>query len=76
MESRLPQGRPRAASERRAPAGFPRLPARFAIGDDRGQGLGEYALVLGFVAVLCAAAAAFVGSSIFTMYQNVSSTYP
>ncbi|MFN2459234.1 MAG: Flp family type IVb pilin [Candidatus Velthaea sp.] len=61
-----PHRRPRAASQRRAPA----------VLDDRGQGLGEYALILGFIAVLCVAAAAFVGTSILTQYQNVSSAYP
>ena len=29
--------------------------------DDRGQGLAEYALILGFIAVLCIAAVAFFG---------------
>jgi len=30
--------------------------------DDRGQGLAEYALILGFIAVLCIAAVAFFGA--------------
>jgi Flp pilus assembly pilin Flp len=38
------------------------------IRDDRGQGLGEYALILGFIAVLC--------SQILGQYQDVSSKYP
>ena len=44
--------------------------------DDRGQGLGEYALILGFVAVLCVAAVAFVGSQIAGNMSNVGSSYP
>ena len=44
--------------------------------DDRGQGLAEYGLILGFVAVLCIAAVAFVGSQILAQYQNVSTNYP
>jgi Flp pilus assembly pilin Flp len=46
------------------------------IRDDRGQGLGEYALILGFIAVLCIAAVAFLGSQILGQYQDVSSKYP
>ena len=44
--------------------------------DDSGQGLGEYGLVLGFIAVLCIAALAFVGSAIVSSYQNISANYP
>ena len=44
--------------------------------DDRGQGLAEYGLILGFVAVLCIGAIAFVGSQVLAQYQNVSSNYP
>jgi pilus assembly protein Flp/PilA len=47
-----------------------------ALRDDRGQGLGEYGLILGLVAVLCIGAIAFVGSQIFAQYQNVSTNYP
>jgi Flp pilus assembly pilin Flp len=46
------------------------------IRDDRGQGLGEYALILGFIAVLCIAAVAFVGTQIQGQYQDISSKYP
>ena len=44
--------------------------------DDRGQGLGEYALILSFIAVLCIAAVAFVGAQIFAHYQDISAAYP
>jgi Flp pilus assembly pilin Flp len=44
--------------------------------DDRGQGLAEYGLLLGFVAVLCIAAVVFFGSQLLALYQNVSTTYP
>jgi Flp pilus assembly pilin Flp len=44
--------------------------------DDRGQGLAEYGLILGFVAVLCIAALVFLGSSVLGHYQNVTTQYP
>jgi Flp pilus assembly pilin Flp len=44
--------------------------------DDRGQGLAEYGLILGFVAVLCIGALVFFGSSMLGQYQNVSTQYP
>ncbi|MEA2690158.1 MAG: Flp/Fap pilin component [Candidatus Eremiobacteraeota bacterium] len=44
--------------------------------DDRGQGLAEYGLILGFVAVLCVGAVVFIGNQLLSQYQNVSSTYP
>ena len=44
--------------------------------DDRGQGLAEYSLILGFIAVLCIAAVAFFGAQINAHYQNVYTTYP
>jgi Flp pilus assembly pilin Flp len=44
--------------------------------DDAGQGLGEYAILLGFIAVLCIAALSFVGSQLLSRYQDVSSSYP
>lgn len=44
--------------------------------DDRGQGLGEYALILGFVAVVCIAAVGFVGFSIRGHFQDISTQYP
>jgi Flp pilus assembly pilin Flp len=47
-----------------------------ALRDDRGQGLAEYALILGFVAVLCVGAVAFFGSQLASNYQNISTNYP
>lgn len=44
--------------------------------DDRGQGLAEYGLILGFVAVVCVAAVVFIGAQVFSQYQNVSANYP
>jgi Flp pilus assembly pilin Flp len=44
--------------------------------DDRGQGLAEYALILGFVAVLCVGAVVYFGSQLLAQYQDVSSQYP
>jgi Flp pilus assembly pilin Flp len=44
--------------------------------DDRGQGLAEYGLILGFVAVLCVAAVAFFGSQLGAAYQHISANYP
>lgn len=44
--------------------------------DDAGQGLGEYAVLLGFIAVLCIAAVAFIGTQLLSRYQDVSANYP
>jgi Flp pilus assembly pilin Flp len=44
--------------------------------DDRGQGLGEYALILGFVAVLCIGAVVFLGQQLLANYQSISTSYP
>jgi Flp pilus assembly pilin Flp len=44
--------------------------------DDRGQGLAEYGLILGFVAVLCVGAVVLFGSQLRGFYQNISTTYP
>jgi Flp pilus assembly pilin Flp len=44
--------------------------------NDRGQGLAEYALVLGFIAVLCIGALLFIGASVVTHYNNISNNYP
>jgi Flp pilus assembly pilin Flp len=44
--------------------------------DDRGQGLAEYGLILGFVAVLCVGAVVFIGQQLQSQYQNVSTAYP
>jgi Flp pilus assembly pilin Flp len=47
-----------------------------ALLDDGGQGLAEYALIVGFIAVLCVSAAAFLGSRVVAEYDSVSTVYP
>jgi Flp pilus assembly pilin Flp len=47
-----------------------------ALLDDRGQGLGEYAVVLALIAALCVGAVAFIGAQILSRYQDISSAYP
>lgn len=42
--------------------------------DDRGQGLAEYGLILGLVAVLCVAAVMFFSGQIQGMLSNVGSS--
>ena len=42
--------------------------------NDRGQGLAEYGLILGFVAVLCVAAVMFFGGQIQGLLSNVGSS--
>jgi Flp pilus assembly pilin Flp len=49
---------------------------RLTLADDRGQGLGEYALILAFIAVLCIAAVAFVGTQLSGQYHDISTSYP
>lgn len=44
--------------------------------DDAGQGLGEYAVLLALIAVLCIAAVSFIGSQILSRYQDISASYP
>jgi Flp pilus assembly pilin Flp len=44
--------------------------------DDRGQGLAEYALVVGFIAVLCVVSVAFLGGRLVAQYDAVSAVYP
>ncbi len=44
--------------------------------DDGGQGLAEYALIVGFIAAVCAAAVAFFGTQLAAQYQSISSNYP
>jgi pilus assembly protein Flp/PilA len=41
--------------------------------DEKGQGLAEYGLILGFVAVLCIAAVTFLGSNLEAELSNVGS---
>jgi Flp pilus assembly pilin Flp len=42
--------------------------------DEAGQGLGEYALVLGFIAVLCVGAVMLIGSQLNSRLLNVGSS--
>lgn len=42
--------------------------------DDRGQGLAEYGLILGLIAVLCIAAVVFLSGSIQGILSNVGSS--
>jgi Flp pilus assembly pilin Flp len=49
-------------------------PVLRTVRDDRGQGLGEYGLILGFVAVLCVAAVMFLKDNIVGMLSNIGST--
>ena len=44
--------------------------------DDAGQGLGEYGLILGFIAVFCIAALSFVGAQILGRYNSIGASYP
>ena len=44
--------------------------------DDRGQSLGEYAVILGFIAALCIGAVAFIGTQILSRYQEINEAYP
>ena len=47
-----------------------------AVFDDSGQGLAEYGVLLGFIAVLCVVAVAFVGGAIAARYNSISAVYP
>jgi pilus assembly protein Flp/PilA len=40
--------------------------------DDRGQGLAEYGMILGLIAVICYAAVALLGTNISTVLGNVA----
>lgn len=42
--------------------------------DERGQGLAEYALILGLIAVIAIAALIFIGTSISTMLSQIGAT--
>jgi Flp pilus assembly pilin Flp len=44
--------------------------------DERGQGLAEYALVVGFIAVLCVVAVVFLGGRVAAQYDSLSAVYP
>ena len=47
-----------------------------ALLDDRGQSLGEYAVILALIAALCVGAVAFIGSQILSRYQEINEAYP
>ena len=47
--------------------------AFFRLGGERGQGLAEYALILGLIAVLAIAALTFLGGSISSLLSTVGS---
>ena len=42
--------------------------------DERGQGLAEYALILGLIAVIAIAALVFIGTSISSMLSHIGAT--
>ena len=42
--------------------------------DDRGQGLAEYALILGLIAIVAILALLFLGSSVSTLLSNVGNS--
>lgn len=44
--------------------------------DASGQGLAEYALILGFIAVLCVGAVNLLGGRLAAEVQSVSAVYP
>jgi Flp pilus assembly pilin Flp len=43
-------------------------------GDDRGQGLAEYGLILGFIAILCIVAVLFLSGNIQGLLSNAGSS--
>jgi Flp pilus assembly pilin Flp len=47
-----------------------------ALVDDRGQSLGEYAVILALIAALCVSAVAFIGTQILSRYQEINEAYP
>lgn len=44
--------------------------------DDRGQSLGEYAVIVALIAALCIGAGAFIGSQLLSRYQTINAAYP
>ena len=44
--------------------------------DERGQGLGEYAVIIALIAVLCVGAVFFVGTQILGRYNDINAAYP
>ncbi|HEV2644077.1 MAG TPA: hypothetical protein VGT98_15300 [Candidatus Elarobacter sp.] len=49
---------------------------RAALTDDRGQSLGEYAVILSVIAALCIGAVAFIGTQILAQYHDINVAYP
>ena len=47
---------------------------RSALSSDRGQGLAEYGLILGLIAVLCVVAVVFLSGNIQGLLSNVGSS--
>jgi pilus assembly protein Flp/PilA len=47
---------------------------RSVLSNDRGQGLAEYGLILGLVAVLCIAAVMFLSGNIQAVLSNIGSS--
>ena len=47
-------------------------PIRSVLRDDSGQGLAEYGMILGLIAVICYAAVALLGTNISTALSNVA----
>ncbi|HEV3087875.1 MAG TPA: hypothetical protein VGX96_11675 [Candidatus Elarobacter sp.] len=47
-----------------------------ALRDEGGQGLAEYGILLGFVAVLCISAVAFFGQQLLGRYTDIGTSYP
>lgn len=47
---------------------------RSVVSDDKGQGLAEYGVILGLIAVLCIAALASLGGNISAILKHVGST--
>ena len=47
-----------------------------ALLDDHGQSLGEYAVILAFIAALCISAVMFIGTQILSRYQSINEAYP
>jgi pilus assembly protein Flp/PilA len=50
------------------------ITVRALLSDDSGQGLAEYGLILGLIAVLCIAAVLFLSGNIQNLLSNVGSS--
>jgi Flp pilus assembly pilin Flp len=44
------------------------------LGDEEGQGLAEYGLILGFIAIACIAAVVFLSGAMQGMLSNIGSS--